>query len=88
MWNWLLHNYKLKLFDLFIVCYIFFCKLKICDKICGAHIFDHILHKYGPLTTTEVDHRVCVGFAIHTKGFLSPVAVGMIGLGGSELNIQ
>jgi len=65
MWNRLWHNYKLKLFDLFIVRYIFFRKLKICDKICGAHVFVHILNKCG---------RFCVGFATRTKGFLSPVS--------------
>jgi hypothetical protein len=40
--------------------------LKIYDKICGAHIFDHILNRCG---------RFCVGFVIHTKGFLSAVYV-------------
>jgi len=63
MWDRLWHNYKLKLFDSFIVRYIFFGKLKIGDKIGGACIFDHIL-KCG---------KFCVGFAIRTKGFLSVV---------------
>jgi len=65
MWNRLWHNYKLVLFDSFIVHSIFFHKLKICDKICGACIFDHILNKCG---------RFCVGFVIRTKGFLFAVS--------------
>ena len=48
----------------FIVLHIFFHKLKVCDGICSAHKFDHILNKCG---------KFCIGFVIHTKGFLPPV---------------
>src|ERR1700677_1916358 len=50
----------------FIVLHIFFCKLKVCDGICCAHKFDHILNKC---------RRFFIGFVIHTKGSLPPVSV-------------
>ena len=53
-----------KIFDSFIVLYIFLCQFKVFDGICSAHKFDHILNKCGSF---------CVGFVSHTKGSLSPV---------------
>ena len=67
MWDPICPEKKLKIFDSFIVLYIFFHKLKVWDRICGANKFDHILNKCG---------RFCVCFASPTKGPLSPVCVG------------
>jgi hypothetical protein len=64
MWDPICPEKKLKIFDSFIVLYIFFHKLKVWDRICGANKFDHILNKCG---------RFCVCFASPTKGPLSPV---------------
>jgi len=46
-------------------------QIKFCNRICGAHKFDHIFNKCG---------RFRVGFASSTKGFLSPVRVSAFGL--------
>ena len=57
---------NLKYLIWFIVRHIFFHKLWVCDRICGASKFDYILNKCG---------QFCVGFASHSKEFLSPVFV-------------
>ena len=64
MWDSICSGKKLKIFDSFIVLYIFLRQFKVFDRICGARKFDHILNKCGSF---------CVGFASQTKGSLSPV---------------
>jgi hypothetical protein len=56
---------NLKYLIWFIVHHIFFHKIWVCGRICGASKFDYILNKCG---------QFCVGFASHSKGFLSPVS--------------